>query len=134
MRPVYQDRLGTNIGKASTQNNTVFSGGAYMPLELSYPKDLLERAIDETDAVLTLTTSEYADRLSPAHKQLLMEGDWLSELPPNLPAMPEGGFQPKPNIDDLAYVVMSSVSRNGSLFEPFIYKNALFTKTGSGQT
>eukprot|EP01046_Picozoa_sp_COSAG06_P026709 COSAG06_NODE_2313_length_7098_cov_7.885412_1_plen_364_part_00 len=84
------------------------AGGAYMPLELSYPKDLLERAIDETDAVLTLTTSEYADRLSPAHKRLLMEDDWLSKLPANLPAMPEGGFQPKPNIDDLAYVVMSS--------------------------
>jgi amino acid adenylation domain-containing protein len=84
------------------------AGGAYMPLELSYPNDLLDRAITEGEAISVLTTSEYAPRLAPSVNRLLMEGDWLDRLPVNLPEMPEGGFQPKPTIDDRAYMVMSS--------------------------
>lgn len=84
------------------------AGGAYMPLELTYPKDLLERAITETEAVSVLTISEHAGRLAPSVNRFLMEDNWLDTLPMDLPEMPEGGFQPKPKIDDLAYVVMSS--------------------------
>ena len=84
------------------------AGGAYMPLELSYPKDLLDRAITESDAVSVLTTSEFSDRLEPSVKLFLMEDNWLQKLPADLPEMPEGGFDPKPKIDDMAYMVMSS--------------------------
>ena len=84
------------------------AGGAYMPLELSYPKDLLDRAIAESDAASVLTTSEFSERLAPSVKLLLMEDNWLERLPADLPEMPDGGFHPKPKIDNMAYMVMSS--------------------------
>lgn len=84
------------------------AGGAYMPLELTYPPDLLGRALSETKSTCVLTTSTYADRVADNVTTVLLEGDWLKNLPVSLPTMPEGGFTPRPTIDSLAYVVMSS--------------------------
>jgi amino acid adenylation domain-containing protein/thioester reductase-like protein len=86
------------------------AGGAYMPLELVYPKQLLERAVDQTQAKLVLTTSAYQSRVSnKAHYCIDDINDLLRTLPKTQTIKyPKQGFTPRPNADHLAFVVMSS--------------------------
>jgi thioester reductase-like protein len=56
------------------------AGGAYMPLELVYPKSLLEQAVDQTQAKLVITTSTYVDRIVSKPHLVLDSVTALSEF------------------------------------------------------
>jgi len=94
------------------------AGGAYMPIELAYPHELIQRVLDETQAVAVLTQKPHDARLPPAQRHLVVDanGRWKAILA----AANEGRGYPRyddPTVyagrvdatpDDLAYVVMSS--------------------------
>jgi amino acid adenylation domain-containing protein/thioester reductase-like protein len=84
------------------------AGGAYMPLELVYPKPLLERAVHETEAKVVLTNSTYSNRIDDP--SLVME--FTDEYPffennNKEVAYPSPNYI-RPNADHLAFCVMSS--------------------------
>ncbi|TDH73277.1 uncharacterized protein CCR75_005478 [Bremia lactucae] len=83
------------------------AGGAYMPLEIVYPPDLLERAMQESKPIIVLTKKWYRSRL-PAWQQVLeLDDEWLNSIAKQkIPVMPAARTKTHP--DDLAYVVMSS--------------------------
>ncbi len=99
------------------------AGGAYMPLELVYPRGLLQRAIAQTQCAVVLTKSRHADRLPREEDRSgaavlrlddVRAGVGIPRTPADLTggaaSMPArgGGFSPRPTPDDLAFVVMSS--------------------------
>uniref|UniRef100_M4BAS9 AMP-dependent synthetase/ligase domain-containing protein n=1 Tax=Hyaloperonospora arabidopsidis (strain Emoy2) TaxID=559515 RepID=M4BAS9_HYAAE len=83
------------------------AGGAYMPLEIVYPPDLLERVMEESKPIIVLTKKKYRNRLPAWQHALEMDENWLDILArQNIPAMPADRAVTHPG--DLAYVVMSS--------------------------
>lgn len=96
------------------------AGGAYMPLELVYPKGLLSRAIRQTQCPVVLTKSKFVERLpavpaasSSTFAAFLLDGPAsvpaAADLPPgSVYPIPQGGFDPRPHPENLAFVVMSS--------------------------
>lgn len=83
------------------------AGGAYMPLEIVYPPDLLERVMEESKPTIILTKSKFRNRLPEWQLALNMDEGWAEALErQNIPPMPEDRRPTHP--DDLAYVVMSS--------------------------
>lgn len=85
------------------------AGGAYMPLELVYPKALLERAIQETRANVVFTNAQYASRVQgQTHIVMTDEHPFVRPYPnPNGHAYPPPAYV-RPRPDDLAFCVMSS--------------------------
>ncbi|KAJ8571615.1 hypothetical protein ON010_g5222 [Phytophthora cinnamomi] len=83
------------------------AGGAYMPLEIVYPPDLLERVMEESKPVIVLTKKKFRNRLPAWQQALELDDGWLESLTQqNIPTMPLDRIRTHP--DDLAYVVMSS--------------------------
>ncbi|CAH0487502.1 unnamed protein product [Peronospora farinosa] len=83
------------------------AGGAYMPLEIVYPPDLLERVMEESKPTVVLTKKKFRSRLPAWQQALELDNGWLDALAQkSIPAMPAGRTRTHP--DDLAYVVMSS--------------------------
>lgn len=83
------------------------AGGAYMPLEIVYPPDLLERVMEESKPTIILTKSQFRNRLPDWQLTLNMDEGWLNTLTKqNILPMPADRTRTHP--DDLAYVVMSS--------------------------
>lgn len=83
------------------------AGGAYMPLELVYPKALLERAVEETEAKVVITNDTYVSRVE-GHAPYILLGnqapftDYQTTL-----SYPPKAYE-HPHADHLAFVVMSS--------------------------
>lgn len=91
------------------------AGGAYMPLEIAYPTELIEKALNKTKPIAILTTSDYVANLPKqvldAGQALCLDDDWMSPIQAKikaneLPELDEG--RTLPNLDSLAYCVMSS--------------------------
>ncbi|RLN91653.1 hypothetical protein BBJ28_00006476 [Nothophytophthora sp. Chile5] len=83
------------------------AGGAYMPLEIVYPPDLLERVMEESKPTIVLTKKKYRNRLPAWQEALELDVGWLEALAKrSIPVMPADRTRTHP--DDLAYVVMSS--------------------------
>lgn len=87
------------------------AGGAYMPLELVYPKPLLERAVRETNAKVVFTNDTYANRIDdPA--MVLKVTDEAPYYVDDSSGKERASYPPpafvRPNPDHLAFCVMSS--------------------------
>ncbi|KAG2790604.1 hypothetical protein JG687_00004226 [Phytophthora cactorum] len=83
------------------------AGGAYMPLEIVYPPDLLERVMEESKPTIVLTKKKFRNRLPAWQQALELDDGWLESLAQQkIPVMPAARTRTHP--DDLAYVVMSS--------------------------
>lgn len=83
------------------------AGGAYMPLEIVYPPDLLARVLEESKPTIILTKSTFRNRLPAWQEALALDDGWLEALKArNILPMPVDRVKTHP--DDLAYVVMSS--------------------------
>ncbi|KAG7358594.1 amino acid adenylation enzyme/thioester reductase family protein [Nitzschia inconspicua] len=83
------------------------AGGAYMPLELVYPKNLLERAISETETKVVFTNAQYANRVATSpHLVMLDEAPFIQHYETSL-EYPPPSYQ-EPSLDHLAFCVMSS--------------------------
>eukprot|EP00934_Nitzschia_sp_Nitz4_P001632 Nitzschia sp. Nitz4//scaffold259_size27336//7912//11118//NITZ4_008191-RA/size27336-processed-gene-0.18-mRNA-1//-1//CDS//3329544504//1632//frame0 len=82
------------------------AGGAYMPLELVYPKALLERAVNETGTKAVLTNATYAPRVEACTTILLQDTAPFHSYKTSLSYPPPNYVHP--NADHLAFCVMSS--------------------------
>ena len=84
------------------------AGGAYMPLELVYPQGMIERAVTQSECAIVLTKTQHKGRLPDTVPTF--ELDHLGTTVPteNVQTMPVGGFEPRPNPDNLGFIVMSS--------------------------
>lgn len=78
------------------------AGGGYMPIELAYPPDLLQRVIQDASPVLVLTKTNFLPDMSFAKTFCLDEG-WIEFVD----ASPSVSWK-SPSPDSLAYVVYSS--------------------------
>ncbi len=86
------------------------AGGAYMPLELVYPKPLLEKAVVETNTKVVLTNELYANRIDDKSMVLKLTDEWPyfeDDFSIERPAYPPASFE-RPDPDSLAFAVMSS--------------------------
>ena len=83
------------------------AGGAYMPLEVVYPADLLGRVCESAEPVVVMTKPSFVEKLPDFQRRFVFTPTWLTELKEaNPPPMPEDRELPNPL--SLAYVVMSS--------------------------
>lgn len=99
------------------------AGGAYLPMELSYPKPLLDSVIEDSCPVAIITTPEYEDQLPSKVPVIVLEEGWDSKLIKENAAFESKLPALKSHIDDLAYVVYSS----GTTGKP---KGMLYTDRG----
>jgi amino acid adenylation domain-containing protein/thioester reductase-like protein len=83
------------------------AGGAYMPLELVYPKPLLERAITETNSKLVITSDAYVSRVQEQPYMLIGDSKDTFVTYETEKTYPPESYQ-HPNANHLAFVVMSS--------------------------
>ncbi|EDO29940.1 predicted protein [Nematostella vectensis] len=83
------------------------AGGAYMPLELSYPENLLKSIFEDSSPVAIITTDELKSRLPSSVPVLVLSKGWDERLQKE---NKELGYLPpvESSLDDLAYVVYSS--------------------------
>lgn len=82
------------------------AGGAYAPIDPSYPAERVAFMLDDTATPVIVTQRHLLSRLPPGrpHAVLLDAGDdWASPEPNELPAVGAG-------LDDLAYVIFTSGS------------------------
>jgi non-ribosomal peptide synthetase component F len=83
------------------------AGGAYMPLELSYPESLLTSILEDAEPVTVVTTEDLRYRLPSSFPVTVLSKGWLERLRKeneslgNIPSVVS-------SLDDLAYVVYSS--------------------------
>lgn len=85
------------------------AGGAYMPLELVYPKPLLERAVQETNAKVVLTNAMYSNRVD-GQPHIVMENQapfFHFQSKQTTLSYPPPAYV-HPTADHLAFCVMSS--------------------------
>lgn len=82
------------------------SGGAYIPLDLSYPKQRLKFILEDTDALILITRSELMDNFTEYQGKLLnieKDGYAISQLPVHNPLIIVSRH-------NLAYVIYTSGS------------------------
>jgi len=83
------------------------AGGAYMPLEVAYPTELLKKALNKAKPKVIVTTNEYIEFLPQNEQIVCLDENWQERLTKeNLPELYSN--QEKPDIDSLAYCVMTS--------------------------
>ncbi len=86
------------------------AGGAYMPLELVYPKPLLEKAVRETNIKVVLTNEMYSSRIDDPSKVLKLTNEfpyYEDNFEGERPAYPPPSFR-RPEPGGLSFAVMSS--------------------------
>ena len=84
------------------------AGGAYLPIELSYPKSLLESVIQDSNPVVIITTSEFKAHLPTEVATIVLEEGWEARLLMENASSNQQLPEVKSHLDDLAYVVYSS--------------------------
>lgn len=83
------------------------AGGAYMPLELSYPEPLLNSILEDAQPVTVVTTEDLRNRLPESFPAIVLSKGWEERLKKENESF--GSLQPVlSSLDDLAYVVYSS--------------------------
>ncbi|KAK3755845.1 hypothetical protein QZH41_003937 [Actinostola sp. cb2023] len=83
------------------------AGGAYLPLELSYPELLLASILKDAKPVTVVTTEDFRGRIPSSIPVTVLNKDWMKKIKQENEAL---GILPslKSSLDDLAYVVYSS--------------------------
>ena len=102
---IYMDR---SLEYALSYVSILKAGGAYLPVELSYPRSLLESVIDDSTPVAVITTPEYKGQLPNGVTIIVLEEGWDSKLLKENLAFDEKLPILNSHIGDLAYVVYSS--------------------------
>jgi len=83
------------------------AGGAYMPLELSYPENLLNSILEDAQPAAVITSEHLKDKLPKSANTVILSDGWEERLSKEN----ERGLvlgKVKSELDDLAYIVYSS--------------------------
>ena len=82
------------------------AGGAYMPLDPTYPTERLAFMLQDARAALLLTQQLLQSKLSVENQPIIcLDTDW-----PNISQQPRGNLQTAVSSDNLAYVIYTSGS------------------------
>ncbi|MGH3088477.1 MAG: amino acid adenylation domain-containing protein, partial [Rubrobacteraceae bacterium] len=79
------------------------AGGAYLPLELAYPKSMLEEVIADSKPVVILTKERYEGDLPPERETISLDAGWNEGI-----EVSESREAPEVEADDLAFIAYSS--------------------------
>ena len=79
------------------------AGGAFLPLELAYPKSMIEEVLADSNPRVVVTIGGHEASLPEGGEKLILDGDWEDTLPEG-----ELGDGPRPTLDSLAFVSYSS--------------------------
>lgn len=83
------------------------AGGAYLPLELSYPEPLLASILKDASPVTVVTTEDLRGRIPSSTHVTVLNKAWKARLDKENESL--GDLPPlQSSLDDLAYVVYSS--------------------------
>lgn len=83
------------------------AGGAYMPLELSYPENLLNSILEDAQPTAVITSENLRDKLPKSANVVILGDGWEERLSKENERGPVLG-KVKSELDDLAYIVYSS--------------------------
>jgi len=84
-----------------------FLGGAYLPVEMSYPSSLVESVMEDAQPIVVCTKKAYTDRLNKSVVTINVEAEWLATLREQQNQYSSISVEPV-SLDDMAYVVYSS--------------------------
>ncbi|NHN25907.1 amino acid adenylation domain-containing protein [Flavobacterium jejuense] len=82
------------------------SGGAYLPIDVTLPKDRIETIIKDSKISKLITRAEHLDSLESLSVEIID----LNQVLPSLIGRQSSGLQAKVNPNDLAYVIYTSGS------------------------
>jgi amino acid adenylation domain-containing protein/thioester reductase-like protein len=80
------------------------AGGAYLVLELAYPRGLLADVMSDANPRIVLTQERYAERLPEGTQTFCLDEGWDEKLE-DMPAVDEG---PEVGLDNLAFISYSA--------------------------
>lgn len=83
------------------------AGGAYLPLELSYPESLLHSILEDAKPTAVLTSEHLKDKLPGTVDVIVLNDSWEERLAKENESGPVLE-KVKSSLDDLAYIVYSS--------------------------
>ena len=83
------------------------AGGAYMPLELSYPENLLYSILEDAKPAAVITTENLKEKIPSSVTVIVLNEGWADRLAKENEAGPALA-KVKSTLDDLAYIVYSS--------------------------
>ncbi|XP_065058654.1 uncharacterized protein LOC135686369 [Rhopilema esculentum] len=84
------------------------AGGGYLPIELSYPKPLLQSVIDDSTPVAIITTPEHKEWLETDAPVIVIKEGWKEKLTDENKSYDKDISFVQSHLNDLAYVVYSS--------------------------
>ncbi|ELT98363.1 hypothetical protein CAPTEDRAFT_224942 [Capitella teleta] len=87
---------------------TLKAGGAYMPIDISFPKTFIEFMISDAQPVVICTSPALIDKLPCEQKTITMDSDWIATLQKTNEQHPGFTSAPDVTLDSLAYIVYSS--------------------------
>lgn len=105
-----------------------FLGGAYLPIEMSYPKHLIQSVLDDCEPVVVCTKASYSNQLNTGITPLFIEGDWVERYGAEIKGTEI--LRENVSLDDMAYTVYSS----GTTGLPVSNLNAFVTKCSNEET
>ncbi|HZY65268.1 MAG TPA: amino acid adenylation domain-containing protein [Rubrobacteraceae bacterium] len=78
------------------------AGGAFLPLEMAYPRSMIEEVLADAEPRVVLTQRRYEENLTESQARFCMDEGWEDGL--------DGGAasEPEPTLDNLAFVSYSS--------------------------
>jgi len=84
-------------------------GGAYMPLEVSYPPTLLQSVLEDAKPVAVCTKVQFCERLTGASTvPVLLDAKWLDRVQEENSQLTTFERPVQVSLDDMAYTVYSS--------------------------
>jgi non-ribosomal peptide synthetase component F len=85
------------------------AGGAYMPLEVSYPPALLQSVLEDAKPVAVCTKVQFCERLTGASTvPVLLDDKWLDRVQKENSQLTAFERPVQVSLDDMAYTVYSS--------------------------
>lgn len=104
------------------------AGGAYMPLELSYPETLLHSILEDAKPTVVITSEDLKEKLPRSVDVILLNQGWDERLEKENAAKPVLE-KVKSTLDDLAYIVYSSGTTGKPKGNAILYKSAKYNSS-----
>ncbi|XP_065204923.1 uncharacterized protein LOC135834874 [Planococcus citri] len=84
------------------------AGGAYLPIEMSYPKPLIQSVLEDAKPVAICSKSSYGHLLNTDITTLFLDNNWAEIYQKEVNQSKEKPIVEKVQLDDMAYTVYSS--------------------------
>lgn len=86
----------------------VSTGGAYFPIEMSYPASLIQSVLEDAQPVVICSKNRHADRLKTNIPIVNLDESWVDEIQKKNNVYHSSEAVDRVSLDDMAYTVYSS--------------------------